>query len=212
MKSYTIIPMLLGLVSLAQSHASAAIVFTANLTHAQETSTGILTTSAGAPRPLSYGTATFTLNDAMTSLSFTATIYNIDVTGSQTAADINDNLAAAHIHAGPSVTFGVNGPVVFGFFGAPLNDNSPNDVIVTPFAAGVGGTFASKWDMNEGQNTTLTAQLPNILAGRSYINFHTAQFPGGEIRGQILAVPDTGSSMILLGLGLLSLVGIARRK
>ncbi len=204
--------MLLGLVSLAQSHVSAAIVFTADITHAQETTTGILTTSTGGPRPLSYGTATFTLNDAMTSLSFTATIYNIDVTGSQTAADINDNLAAAHIHAGPSVTFGVNGPVVFGFFGAPLNDNNPNDVIVTPFAAGVGGTFASKWDMNEGQNTTLTAQLPNILAGRSYINFHTVQFPGGEIRGQILAVPDTGSTMILLGLGLLCLVGFARRK
>lgn len=211
MKAFSIIPLVLGLVSLAQIHASAAITLNANITHAQETATGILTTSTGELRPLSYGTASFLLNDAMTSLSFTATIYNIDVTGTQTA-DVNDNLRNAHIHAGPSVTFGVNGPVVFGFFGTPFNDNNPNDAIMTPFATGVGGVFASKWDLSEGQNTTLTAQLPNILAGRSYINFHTVQFPGGEIRGQILAVPETGSAMVLLGLGLLSLLGLARRK
>lgn len=211
MKSFSIIPLLLGVASLTQIDTSAAITFTADITHAQETATGILVTSTGAPRPLSYGTATFLLNDAMTALSFTATIYNIDVTGSQTV-DTNDNLAAAHIHAGPTVTFGVNGPVVFGFFGAPFNDNNPNDVSVTPFVSGVGGVFVSKWDLSEGQNTTLTAQLPNILAGRSYINFHTAQFPGGEIRGQILTVPDSGSAVVLLALGLLSLVGLARKK
>src|SRR5205807_7305785 len=32
----------------------------------------------------------------------------------------------------------------------------------------------------------LAAQTANILAGNAYINFHTTQFPGGEIRGQIL--------------------------
>ena len=57
--------------------------------------------------------------------------------------------------------------------------------MVTPFARGVGGTVFSKWDLAEGNNTTLTAQLPNILAGLSYINFHTDRFRGGEIRGQI---------------------------
>ena len=57
--------------------------------------------------------------------------------------------------------------------------------MVTPFARGVGGTIFSKWDRDEGNNTTLTAQLPNILAGLSYINFHTVRLPGGEIRGQI---------------------------
>jgi hypothetical protein len=43
--------------------------------------------------------------------------------------------------------------------------------------------------LSEGNNTTLTAQLPNILSGHAYINFHTVQFGGGEIRGNI--VPAT---------------------
>jgi hypothetical protein len=41
-------------------------------------------------------------------------------------------------------------------------------------------------------------QLPNILAGNSYINFHTMQFPGGEIRGQILQVPEPSTISLLL--------------
>ena len=49
--------------------------------------------------------ATFILNDAMTAMAFNATIFNIDVTGTQTA-DVNDNLSNAHIHASPTATAG----------------------------------------------------------------------------------------------------------
>ncbi len=106
------------------------------------------------------------LNDAMTALSFNATIFNIDVTGTQTP-DTNDNLIAAHLHSGPTALPGLTAPVVWGFFGSPFNDNNPNDNMVTPFATGVGGTFSGKWDAPEGNNTTLTAQLVHILADRS---------------------------------------------
>ena len=51
---------------------------------------------------------------------------------------------------------------------------------------GVGGTISGKWDLPEGNNTTLTAQLPNILSGHAYINFHTRRIGGGEIRGNIV--------------------------
>ena len=90
---------------------------------------------------------------------------------------------------------GANAGVVFGFFGQPFNDTNPNDVVVTPFADGVGGTITSKWDLTEGNNTTLAAQLPNILAGKSYINFHTSRLPGGEIRGQIEENPQVTANI-----------------
>lgn len=205
LRAYTALAYLIGLV--AATNAYADTLFFANLTTSQEVPPTNPTTAAGAPRPTSFGTASFVLNTAQTAMTFSATIFNIDFTGSQTA-DANDNLIAAHIHAGPTVAPGVNGPVVWGFFGTPFNDNNPNDVVMTPFATGVGGTISGKWDAPEGNSTTLAAQLPNILAGRSYINFHTTQFPGGEIRGAINAVPEpsalalfSSGAAVILGLG-----------
>ena len=200
--------------ALSLAVASAAVradtLLHANLNNASENPPTVPTTSLLTPRPASFGTADFVLNSAMTFMTFTATIFNIDFTGSQTA-DTFDNLGNAHIHAGPLVTPTVNGPVVWGFFGAPFNDNNPNDVVFTPFASGVGGTISGKWDAPEGNNTTLTAQLDNILNNRAYINFHTVQFPGGEIRGNILVVPEPSSYAMLLTGGLV-LVGFAARR
>jgi hypothetical protein len=185
--------------ALSSANARADIFLHADLTNSAENPPAVPTTAAGAPRPASFGTADFILNTAQTALSFTATIFNIDFTGSQTA-DTNDNLVAAHIHAGPLVTPTTNGPVVWGFFGAPFNDNNPNDEVFTPFATGVGGTISGKWDLTEGNGTTLAAQLDNILGGHSYINFHTVQFGAGEIRGNIGAVPEPSTwAMMILG-------------
>src|SRR5262245_28045335 len=202
--------------------AQAGVVFHADLTTGAEAGAnsfadparGAPTTGPGlglgAPRPLSFGTADFFLNDAGTALSFTATVVNIDFTGSQTPGP-NDNLVAAHIHAGGAAapTF----PVVWGFFGNPFNDtNSPTAGSLsdcTAFATGVGGTCSGTWDLLEGNVTTLAAQLPNLLAGRSYINFHTTQYPGGEIRGFLVPEPAT---LTLLGLGFLGIAGYARTR
>jgi hypothetical protein len=183
-------------VLISGASAYAQTTFSANLTNSQENPPTNPTLSTGGPRPVSFGTATFTLNAARTAMTFSATVFNIDFTGSQTP-DPSDNLIAAHIHAGPAVSPTVNGPVVWGFFGAPFNDNNPNDVVFTPFPNGVGGTVSGKWDAPEGNNTTLAAQLPNILAGQAYINFHTTQFPGGEIRGAIIASLGITSSATL---------------
>jgi hypothetical protein len=190
--------------------ASAQISLFANLTTSAEPSVNGPTNSlTGAPRPMPFGTATFTLNPVgpEPSMSWIATIFNIDVTGSQTA-DANDNLTTAHIHGGASIT--PSASVIWGFFGTPFNDNAPKDVTLTPFASGVGGTFTGKWDAPEGNNTTLPAQLGNILNGRSYMNFHTVQNPGGEIRGTLVVVPEP-ATVVLTAAGL-AMLALARRR
>jgi len=191
---------LVSLVFLAVSATgNAAVIFTATLDGAQEVPANASTAT---------GFATFVLNDAMEALTYDTTISGLDFTGSQTP-NTADNLVAAHIHAPASP--GVNAGVVFGLFGTPFNDSNPNDVVVIPLASGVGGTISGKWDLPEGNNTTLAAQLPNILAGNSYINFHTVQFPGGEIRGQITAVPEP-STLALLGIAALGFIGYRWRR
>jgi glucose/arabinose dehydrogenase len=136
----------------------------------------------------SRGYAAFFLNPERTALTFTATVAGIDFTGTQTA-DPQDDLTAAHIHA-PGGR-GERAGVVWGFIGLPFHDTNPTDTVVTPFATGAGGTVTTKWDLSEG----LAAQLSNILAGRTYINFHTRRFPGGEVRGQIEETPQVTANL-----------------
>jgi hypothetical protein len=198
--------------TLSSASARADIFLHASLSNSAENPPTVPTTSLGATRPASFGTADFVLNTAGTALSFTATIFNIDFNGTQTA-DINDNLVAAHIHAAPTVTPTTNGPVVWGFFGSPFNDNNPNDMVFAPFATGVGGTISGKWDAPEGNGTTLALQLANILGGHSYINFHTTQFGGGEVRGNIAAVPEPSTwAMLILGFAGIGFMAYRRRK
>lgn len=206
MKTFRTISLALAILLSAGISSFAQRDFSANITHDQEPGApGITppTTTTGAPRPLSFGTATFTLNAAMTQLSMIATIFNIDV-GGQTP-DINDNLLNAHIHVGAPP--GSNAPVRWGFFGSPDNDTMPKQLSLVPFASGVGGTFTSIWDLPEGNaGTTLATNLPQIFANLSYINFHTQQFMGGEIRGQII-VPEPVSTGALLALGVFGMLG-----
>jgi uncharacterized protein (TIGR03118 family) len=176
-----------NLLASAQLSPSQVRHFVVNLTNAQEVPPAVPTAAAGGPRPASFGTARLTFNAAQTSMTFRSSVTNIDFTGMQTPAEPNDNLTIAHIHAGAAVMPGVNGPVVWGFFGTPFNDNNPNDQVVTPFATGVGGEISGKWDAPEGNGTTLAEQLSNLREGRAYVNFHTTQFGGGEVRGNIPA-------------------------
>ena len=117
--------------------------------------------------------------------------------------DTFDNLVAAHIHAAATTgQAGTNAGVVWGFFGSPDHNITPDDLVIIPFSAAspgpngetVGGRFTAVWNLTEGAGGGLAGQLPNILAGRSYINFHTTQFGGGEIRGQITARPRAGDT------------------
>jgi len=70
---------------------------------------------------------------------------------------------AAHIHAG---AVGVNGPVIVPLAGGPTTWSGTS----APLSA---------------------ADVAALRAGDTYINVHTAAFPGGEVRGQV--VPETTS-------------------
>ena len=53
--------------------------------------------------------------------------------------------------------------------------------------AGVVVPFPSASSPAEGSATLTPAQIADLMAGKWYVNVHTAQNPGGEIRGQVMA-------------------------
>lgn len=83
------------------------------------------------------------------------------ITLSCTYAGLGSNASAAHIYTNGPV--GVNGSVLFNLTGA----------------SGTSGT------LNLAPTAVTPAQVADLRAKRWYVNIHTTNFPGGEIRGQI---------------------------
>jgi hypothetical protein len=82
-----------------------------------------------------------------------------------------------------------------------------DDLVLNPAT----GRITGVWDGNEGNGTTLAAQLGNLFANRLYFNVHTTDHAGGEVRGQIILVPEPGSCMLVTIAGA-AVLGIARRR
>ena len=57
----------------------------------------------------------------------------------------------------------------------------------------------------------LAAFTTGLNSGQTYLNIHTSQFPGGEIRGQLQAVPEP-ASVFLLTAGVIGVAGALRRR
>jgi len=170
------------------------VTFVGNLTGANEVP----------PVPSSAtGLATVVLDAAAQTLQINATF-----------SGLTSNTNAAHIHC--CAPLGTNAGVattVPAFPGFPLGVTS--------------GTFSSAvFDLTQptiynpafvtlqgGLTQAEAALIAGILNGTTYLNIHTVNFPGGEIRGQLQAVPQP-TTLLLLGTTMagLGLAGWKRRR
>ena len=73
----------------------------------------------------------------------------------------------------------LTGPATAGHIHGPAGKGS-NAGVVVPFA-GVPNTTSS-----EGKGSITQAQFGDLAAGLYYVNVHTAKYPGGEVRGQLM--------------------------
>jgi hypothetical protein len=115
------------------------------------------------PPSTATGTGVATFEDRGTHFEYTLSVTGL--TG----------VSASHIH-GPAAA-GANASVIINLFTPNGNTGAVNGVIATGIIT----------DANN-PNFTVAALRTMIDAGNAYVNVHTAQFPAGAIRGQI--VPD----------------------
>ena len=116
------------------------------------------------------------------SMSITLDDVTGDMSWSGSFSGLGSPFLVAHFH-GPALT-NQNGGVIFG-------------TSVTTGGGGTSGTSAG--------NATLTApQIADLTGGLWYWNVHSTGFPGGELRGNIVVVPEPGTGL-LLSLGVTAL-------
>ena len=168
------------------------VLFTATLTGSQEVP------PTGSP---GTGTALLTI-DTVTNL----------MTVNVAFAGLLSPTSIAHIHccAGPGGT-AIPATTVPSFPGFPVGvttgtylqtfDLTLASTYNPAFIAAHGGTVAS----------AQAAFIAGLLNGLAYFNIHTTQFPGGEIRGQLQAVPEP-ATLLLLSSGVVGMIGALRKR
>jgi len=192
--AFVVVAMCLTLLSASAARAD-SLAFTANLVGSLEV-------------PPTGSSAT---GSALVVIDTVANTMDVNVTFS----GLSSGTTASHIHcclASPFLT-GINAGVATAvptFTGFPLGVTS--------------GTYTHTFDLTAASSYNpafVTAQggtvagaeaalLTGIESGESYLNIHTTNFGGGEIRGFLVSTPEP-SSVLLLGTGLLGIL-CTRRK
>lgn len=130
----------------------------------------VLALTACNSAPMSSGTHTM-----VSSLSGAGEVPLVNSAGTGTA-EVSYNIDT-HLLRWTVTYSGLSGPVTGGHFHGPAmaGQNAP---VALPFT----GTMASPIS---GSVILTPAQTSELLAGKWYVNLHTAANPGGEIRGQV---------------------------
>ena len=115
------------------------------------------------------------------------------VTVGVTFAGLSSAASAAHIHCCSAP--GANSGVAMAMIGFPSSTGTTYNAVLTVFNGA--NTFASV--------------LAGAQAGLTYVNVHNATFPGGELRGNLMPIPEASTYAMMLA-GLAAFGALARRR
>jgi hypothetical protein len=193
---YSVLKTQLSLLALSSLVAARAAVFDYAVTLSGPAESPANTSPGIGAGVVEYNYATHTLNLALSFQGLTA------------------GTTASHIHAATATPFSGTAGVATT---TPTFAGFPLGVTSGAFATSLDLTSASSYNpafVTANGGTTAGAEAALVSAfskGEAYWNVHTTAFPGGEIRGFLVAIPEPGT-LALLGLGGVGLAFMARQR
>jgi serralysin len=153
------------------------------------------------------GLGTVIFDSAAVTASYSFTIDGLDfgpaTGGPPQTPTTDDDVTRTHFHTAAA---GVNGPIVFGQIDniAPENVQDNDDLAIALNPDG-SWTVSGVWETTDPVNQTnlsiadFADALGSATVGTAvplYFNVHTNDFPGGEIRGQLIAIADDNDNVV----------------
>jgi len=185
MKKIPVLAIAVGSLALQQTSFAALEDFAVSLNGAQD----------GGGARTGSGSGTLTLDTVANTLTFN----NISWGG------LSADTTASHIH-GPAAA-GANTGVIY-FLSSPATFTTTGAGIRS---GTISGTMSLANPTQNGVTYSVASQIADLQNGLWYVNVHSTAFPGGEIRGQILPVPEP-STLALFGLGVGALAWRLRKR
>ncbi len=168
------------------------------------------------------GTATANYLDAGTGgpvLDYSLFLPGLDLDGNLTPGNFNDDVTAIHLHFGAPGANGAHALNIFGISGGQIRQD---DAAMTFVSAN--STVSGRWDdadqrfTGEGglkhpfDSVALPCATNALFVGELYFQVHTVSFPDGELRGQLVPVPEPATGLLLFSsAGALAFAGMRRR-
>ena len=153
------------------------------------------------------GVGTVIFDSAAVAASYSFDVQGLDfgpATGQTPTPDTD--VTRTHFHTAAA---GVNGPIVFGQIDTvdPRFEQDNNDLAVVLDADGSSWTVSGVWEQTDPADpingvkiTDFADDLGSATVGTAvdlYFNVHSGDFPGGEIRGQLVAIADDIDDVVI---------------